>query len=441
MSRRTATWRPLIGRAVPGLVLACATFLAAPPAGAQTCGSDYVIQEGESLAQIAGRVYGHASQWSIIFYANQDRLGANASLLVPGLSIKIPCVGTGQQNLPPVATTPAQSTPAPPSAFLVSSMVEKIELLTGDGSAPFTGRSLPNGGMIAHLVSAALDLVKEGSQKRFDYGISWVNDWSAHLNPLLATRAFDAGFPWTRPACDQFAQLDDDAKFRCQRFFFSDPLFEVLTHLFVKKDSPIKTGQEDEVIGKSICRPSGYETYELDQDGRNWVKDNKVVLIRPQTVDECFRLLEQGSVDAVAVPDLVGQAAASAMGTSEQVRIVEKPLAIRTLHVVVSKGHPHARTVLYYVNSSLARLRESGDYEKIVETHLQRFWNPEAVTPAARGSTPAKPAAPTVITSPGDSTPEKRQASSEKPEVKDKADATSAGPGHPDPDKGEKGKK
>jgi hypothetical protein len=54
------------------------------PSQAQTCGTDYTIKEGETLAQIAARVYGNPAQWTIIFYANQDRLGTNVSLLVPG---------------------------------------------------------------------------------------------------------------------------------------------------------------------------------------------------------------------------------------------------------------------------------------------------------------------------------------------------------------------
>ena len=62
-------------------------------AQAQTCGGDYTIKEGESLADVATRVYGSSSQWPLIFYANQDRMGANASMLVPGLSIRIPCMG------------------------------------------------------------------------------------------------------------------------------------------------------------------------------------------------------------------------------------------------------------------------------------------------------------------------------------------------------------
>jgi polar amino acid transport system substrate-binding protein len=232
-----------------------------------------------------------------------------------------------------------------------------------------------------------LDQVKESAPDRFNYRISWVNDWSAHLNPLLSTRAFDAGFPWTRPDCDQLANLDADDKYRCQRFFFSDPLFEDLTHIFVRKDSPIKTGADEEIAGKSLCRPSGYEIYELDQDGRNWVKDGKIVLIRPQSVDECFRLLDGGTVEAVAVNDMVGLAAAESTGVASKVRMIDRPLAIRTLHVVVSKGHPNARTVLYYVNSALAKLKESGAFDRIVGEHLRSFWDPGSTTRPAPDST------------------------------------------------------
>ena len=43
----------------------------------QTCGTDYTLKEGETLAQIAARIYGNHAQWTVIFYANQDRLGTN----------------------------------------------------------------------------------------------------------------------------------------------------------------------------------------------------------------------------------------------------------------------------------------------------------------------------------------------------------------------------
>lgn len=364
----------------------------------QTCGSEYVIKEGESLAQIAAKVYGSPSQWTIIFYANQDRLGANASLLVPGLSIKLPCITATQQPepLPEAATTPAA--PIAPAPFELSSLVRRIEFLTADGYTPFTGRSLPNGGMLTNVLSASMDLIKNQAKGAFNYNISWVNDWAAHLNPLLITRAFDVGFPWVKPDCDNFPLLDQDGKYRCQKFFFSDPLYEIVTVLFVKKDSPIAFASDDEIVGKTLCQPAGYATYELDKGGRNWVKDNKIILMRPQTMEECFRLLDSGAVNAVVTSDLTGQALAASLNMADRVRALERPLAIGTLHVIVTKTHPHARTILYYVNSALAKLKETGEYEKIVEDHLARFWgvtDPEAETPSATGSaqTPPKGAA------------------------------------------------
>jgi polar amino acid transport system substrate-binding protein len=368
-------------RLLPGRLAGCilpilVSLFTASPSNAQTCGTDYIIQNRDTLADIAARVYGRASDWSILLYANQDRLGTNASLMVPGLAIRIPCVGEAQKPLPDVATTPAQdSGPAPQSSFIVSSTLNKIEFLTADGFAPFTGRLLANGGMITQLLSRAMDHVKQEAKGKFDYGVSWVNDWASHLNPLLVSRAFDAGFPWVKPDCSNLANLDADGRYRCQKFFFSQPLYETLTHLFVDQNSKVNWDDEQKYLGRNFCRPAGYTTYEFDQDGRNWLKDSKILLMRPPSVEECFRLLEAGSADAVVVPDLVGQGAISAMGLAKNIRMIEKPFAIHTLHVIVPKSHPHARTILYYINASLSQLRETGEFDTIVEEHLTRFWD------------------------------------------------------------------
>lgn len=366
---------------------------------AQTCGSDYTIKEGETLAQIAARVYGNPGQWTVIFYANQDRLGANVSLLVPGLALRLPCVGGAQQAqpLPPIATTPAQPSTPSDTAFIISSLLRRVELLTADGFAPYTGRSLEGGGMLTQVITAAMGLVKDEAKGRFDYGVSWVNDWAAHLNPLLLTRAFDAGFPWARPNCEA-VDLDQSSQFRCQRFFFSDPLYEVITGLFVQTNSQVRGLRNEDVRGMTLCRPAGYPVHELDQGGRNWVKDGKVTLMRPPTADECFRLLDNGTVDGVVEAELVGRASISSLGLGNKVRMVEQPVALTTYHVLISKSHPHARTFLYYMNSSLEKLRESGEYDRIVERHLARFWEAQGAPNPAISTAPARPAtqAPTI---------------------------------------------
>src|SRR5882724_12808347 len=373
--------------------IALAGVLRPSAAKAQTCGTDYTIKEGETLAQIAARVYGNPAQWTIIFYANQDRLGTNVSLLVPGFTLRLPCVGGGQQAqpLPPIATTPAQ---APSEAsIIISSLVRRIEFLTADGFAPFTGRSLEGGGMLTQVIAAAMGLVKEEAKGRFDYGVSWVNDWSAHLNPLLLTRAFDVGFPWARPNCDG-VNLEPTSQFHCERFFFSEPLYEVITGLFVQANSRFKSLRHEEIAGTTLCVPAGQPVHELDDHGRGWVRDNKIVLMRPPTVDECFRLLDAATVDGVVESELAGRASITSLGIADKVRMIEQPVALTTFHVLVSKSHPHARTILYYVNSSLEKLRESGEYDRIVERHLARFWEAQGVPNPAISVTPAASPAP-----------------------------------------------
>ncbi len=386
-------FRCALGRLLGTLIVLGVVAVSRPEVtAAQTCGTDYTIKEGETLAQIAARVYGNPTQWTVIFYANQDRLGMSESLLVPGFTLRLPCIGGSlqPQPLPQIATTPAQAPTPTEASFIISSLLRRVEFLTADGFSPYTGRSLEGGGMLTQVITSAMGLVKEEAKGRFDYGVSWVNDWAAHLNPLLLTRAFDVGFPWARPDCDSALTLDQSSQFRCQQFFFSDPLYEVITSLFVRNDSRIKTLRNEEITGATLCRPAGYPTHELDQGGRNWLKDGKVTLIRPPTVDECFRLVDNGTVDGVVEAELVGRTSIALLGLGDKVRIIDQPLALTTLHVLISKAHPHSRTILYYMNSSLAKLRDSGEYDRIIERHLARFWEAQTGAPnAALGAIPA----------------------------------------------------
>ena len=114
-----------------------------------------------------------------------------------------------------------------------------------------------------------------------------------------------------------------------------------------------------------------------------------IVLMRPPTVDECCRLLDTATVDGVVETELAGRASITSLGLGDKVRMIDQPIALTTFHVLVSKSHPHARTILYYVNSSLEKLRESGEYDRIVERHLARFWEAQGVPNPAISVTPA----------------------------------------------------
>lgn len=373
----TAKRKGVCGRLVMAALLAVGALAGSGRLSAQTCGTDYVLKQGDTLSDIARTVYGSASQWSIIYYANQDRLGENATLLVPGLAIKIPCIGPQGKPATPAAveTAPAPGPTAAQPAFQLSSMLKHIEFLTAEGYPPFTGRALPEGGLLIDLLRSSMNLIKDQAKGGFDFRVSWVNDWAAHLNPLLITRALDAGIPWNKPDCSNPAALDSASQYKCQKFFFSDPLYESVTVLFVRNDSAFNFEKDEQIVGKTLCRTKGWSTNDLDKDGRNWLKDQKITLMQPQTAEECFRLLDEGTVDAVVIAELTGQAVAAAMSMADRVHAASRPLNIETLHVIVAKTHPHARTVLYYINTSLARMKDTGAYDAIITKHLDLFWN------------------------------------------------------------------
>ena len=160
----------------------------------------------------------------------------------------------------------------------------------------------------------------------------------------------------------------------------------MITGLFVRSNSKIRSLRREEIAGATLCRPAGYPIHELDKGGRNWVKDGLVTLIRPPSVDECFRLLDNGTVDGVAEAELAGRASIVSLGLGDKVRMIDQPLALTTYHVLVSKAHPHARTILYYVNASLEKLRERGEYDRIIERHLARFWEAQAAPTPGMGN-------------------------------------------------------
>ena len=389
-------------------------------ASAKTCGKDYVVQKGDSLASIATKVYGEASQWMIIFYANQDRLGTNISLLAPGLALRMPCLGEAPEaSLPEAQSVGIAPKPNSQDKFLLSRLVKRIEFLTAEGYAPMTGRALPKGGMLTDVLSSSMELIKRQSDGEFSYGVSWVNDWSSHLNPLLSSRAFDAGFPWERPDCDEPDELDTELEYRCQSFFFSDPLYEIFEVFFVRNKSNFRFASDNDVIGKRICITIDNGLDDLNGEGRNWVKDGKITVIRPASLQECFQLLDDKAVDAVVAPDVTGRAIATSLGITGKVKALSRPLNIETVHVIVSKTHPHARTLLYYINSALAKLRENGEYDRMVEEHLTHFWtNYEPQSPPAAAQS-------VKIEKPDDGSSNPGSSEDETPQLGDPESATS----------------
>ncbi|MEM6478504.1 MAG: transporter substrate-binding domain-containing protein [Pseudomonadota bacterium] len=354
--------------------LAAASFIAlsgvgvATVAEAQSCGGVYTVQPGDSLSLIADQQYKDVGKWSAIYQSNVSVIGGQPERIFVGMKLNLTCIDglplglTGGVDLEAVT-----SVSAPIQVPLGNAAVRaKINLLTADDYKPFTDRSLPGGGMYTEIVQATM----EAAAPDEGFAIHWVNDWAAHHEPLLSNALLDLGFPWFKPDCDA-----DPATYRCQNLVFSEPVFEVLSVMLVRSDSGFAYRSDADMAGRTLCRPSGYATFLFDQDGRNWLQDGVIELSMPGTIDDCFRLLVDGEVDGVVLNEFTGREKIKALELEGQVEVANGlPIAIDGLHVIAHKSHPDAVELMALVNDGLAEIKESGEYQRVIDEHMTRIW-------------------------------------------------------------------
>ena len=151
---------------------------------ASACQPSLVVSPGDTLFSIAEEQLGDLSRWSLIFYNNPDIQGGSLLDLAAGTVLAIPCPEDAVRAPDP---TPLQQPDAD----------AEMKLVTGSNYAPFTDLDWPGQGMLTELVNAAL----EATPNPVTYSVTWEDDWSKHLFPMLDSKEFDMGFPWYKPDC------------------------------------------------------------------------------------------------------------------------------------------------------------------------------------------------------------------------------------------------
>ena len=342
---------------------------------ALACQPTVVVQPGDNLFSIAEDQFGDMSRWSAIFYNNPDVQGGSLLDIDPGTVLNIPCPGAPAPKPVPVAQPPSPSDPAPrpvpaapaqPKAAPVQQTRNGIRLLARANYPPFSDQNWPGQGMLNELVGAAFG----DSPDALPVSTTWESDWARHLFPMLDTKEFDMGFPWFKPDC---ASQPDNAW--CANFHFSDPLVDVVILLFTQVGATLPFEVDADLHGRTLCRPAGYFTHDLDRPDRQWLTRGLVRLEQPETVDACFDMLLAGEVDAVALNEFLGVQKMFELDLTSQVTPLPRPLSVEGLHLVISKTHWRGTAHLYRFNAGLAKLRQSGRYNEIISRHLAQFWD------------------------------------------------------------------
>ncbi|MEO9897047.1 MAG: transporter substrate-binding domain-containing protein [Paracoccaceae bacterium] len=345
----------------------------AGPIFAETCGGAYFVKRGESLSLIADRLYKDAGKWTLIYRRNLDALGEDPDSIHVGQRLDLSCIGghpAGLTDGTPVEiaqSEPSELVTRAQSRALDSVFEANINIVTAGDYAPFTDQSLPGEGLITEVVHSAM---RTGVAAR-SYRVHWIQDWGSHLDPLMTTTMMDMAFPWYKPDC-----ASDPSAFRCENFHFSDPMFEMLILLFVDTSRPIPFTTDADMHGRTLCRPAGYFTHDLNRADRRWLSDGLVKLEQPATVGDCFALLTEGKVDAVAINEFTGRTAIRSLNLGGRVDVLQsRPLSIEGLHVLVHKDHPDADALLEMVNAGLQTVKDNGEYQNIVDRHMTRIWS------------------------------------------------------------------
>lgn len=312
------------------------------------CDVTYEVVGDETVHSIAETMYQNREHWALIYYANQSVIGGDPTALKAGMKLFIPCL----------------ESKAKPDATPLLDQSAELRFITGGAYPPFTDRDWPGEGMITELVNA----IMEETPNPVSYAIDWEDDWSKHLFPTLDEAKADMGFPWLKPDC-----AADPKNERCANFHFSNPLFVLPIQLFVRTDASFEFNEDADIEGKTLCRPKGYYTHDLDADGRNWLKDGKITLVQLDSPDACFMALAAGEVDAVPENLFLGADRILALDLRGKIGPLERPLSTETLHVIVSKKHWRGTTFLFRINAGLDAIKTSGRYETIVNKHLAHF--------------------------------------------------------------------
>jgi polar amino acid transport system substrate-binding protein len=222
-----------------------------------------------------------------------------------------------------------------------------IRLVTGDEYAPFTGRNLPEGGMLTELVQRVL--LQAGHQPNLTW-LPWKRGYQAALKGQ-----FDATYPY----------LPTDE--RSADYLFSATLYETTQRLFSRAGDALEPDDLEQLVGKRMCLPLGWQPAsrfaQLLQAGRLQVHE-------PPDLTTCARLIDLGRDDFFVADSLLGERAIRRSGVAEA-RLSESKGVVgsNTLHFLVPRNRAGAQQLIDEFDRSLRRLQESGEYRRILDTH------------------------------------------------------------------------
>lgn len=225
-----------------------------------------------------------------------------------------------------------------------------MRLVTGDDYAPFTGKTLPAGGMLTQVVQAALQ------HSGVEYSLAW-RPWKRGYVQTLSG-GFDATFPYVKTAEREVL------------FLYSQPIFHVEQYIFSRAGDVIEITEKASMRGRSLCYPLGWQP---PANIQQMLDDGELSRHAPVGLKECARLLLMGRDDFFISDRLLGETALQLSGVpAEKFRRSNTAVGHNALHLIVPREHAHGAEIIGQFNRGLTALKTSGDYQRLLENYLHQ---------------------------------------------------------------------
>ena len=104
----------------------------------------------------------------------------------------------------------------------------------------------------------------------------------------------------------------------------------------------------------------------------NGLDGEEVTFVRPETLAECFALLQAGEVDAVSGEAFEAENLLAELGLFDEVEELPNLGLLQTVHAIAHNARPGADDALATMNKGLIELKVSGEWFRIVGRHLAK---------------------------------------------------------------------
>ena len=287
----------------------------------------------------------------------------------PAREISKSAMAASSEALPP---QPAAKTGTSPTIAAANPPPRKVRVLALE-NPPFASQKMKNGGLLAQLLRSGLESTQgEAGELQFD--------WADSTNAEAAIEAIAKGnhdiiIPVEGRDCDQPSLLSRRSAYLCDRATFSLPLIPVVIGVFVPADSKFVRLDVANQGALRVCLAEGRSAGRLEQ-----IKSRQVTILREDSLINCLSKVQQGVADAFVANELEGRYLIRQLGVAAAFRMLEEPVATRTMHAAVMADRPDARRLLSLIDSGLAAIKKSDVYGSVVREYVISLWRQNGQT-------------------------------------------------------------